>query len=161
MGSIITGLFENSHNAALAVRHLGTIGLTDVEINIVANDSHTRDSFRIEENTKGFESDVANAKSSRLLAAVVDSMTLVAGGVISGVGYIVTGQLIATLAVEGASAETRDAADAIVGALVPQYEIKRYKNTIEKGSILIGVKHNDDNKSDIIKALENAGAQSN
>jgi hypothetical protein len=62
------------------------------------------------------------------------------------------------LAAGGAGAAAGGTIGAIIGAFIPEHEIKYYQDAIDEGSILIGVKYTSDNKSEIKKILEQAGA---
>lgn len=159
MSTVITGLFENSAKATLAVYRLEAIGVLGSEISIVANDSYTRDDFAIDEGSKASEGGLIGAASGGLLAAIVAGFTAVGTVATGGAGLLVTGPLVAALAAGGAGAAVGGTFGAIVGAFIPEHEVKYYEDAIEKGSILVGVKYTSDNKNDIKDALENAGAE--
>jgi hypothetical protein len=158
MSNVITGLFENSSKATLAVCRLEAIGVLGSEISIVSNDSYTRDDFAVDEGTKAAEGGIIGAASGGILAAIVGSLTAVGTVVTGGAGLLVTGPLVAALAAGGAGAAVGGTIGAIIGTFIPVHEIKFYEDAIERGSVLIGVKHSGDNKDAIKQALKNAGA---
>ena len=75
MSDVITGLFENSTKASLAIINLERIGVTQDEINIVANQSYTKDDFAIDEGNKAAEGGIVGAASTGILATVVNMRT--------------------------------------------------------------------------------------
>ncbi len=77
-----------------------------------------------------------------------------------GTGLLVAGPLVAAFAAGGAGAAVGGSLGAAIGAFIPEHEVKFYEDAIEKGSILIGVKYDSDNKSAIEEILKNAGASS-
>lgn len=141
MSSVITGLFENASQATLAIYRLEAMGVNEADISIVANNSYTKEDFAVDEGTKAAEGGLIGAASGGVLGAVVAGFT--------AVGTVATG---------GAGAAVGGTLGAAIGAFIPEHEIQYYEDAIEKGSILIGVKHSSDNKNSIEEVLENAGA---
>ncbi|WP_340678295.1 hypothetical protein [Paraglaciecola sp.] len=159
MSKVITGLFENSSNASVAIYNLEKIGIRESDIHVVANDLHSKDDFAIDEGTKAAEGGIIGAASTGVLAAVVAGFTAVGAVATAGTGLLVAGPLVAALAAGGAGAAAGGTIGAVIGAFIPEHELKYYQDAIEKGSVLVGVKYNSDNKDNIKKALENAGAE--
>ena len=98
------------------------------------------------------------AASGGVLAAIIGGFTAVGSVATGGAGLLVAGPLVAAFAAGGAGAAIGGTFGAAIGALIPEHEIKFYEDAIEKGSILIGVKYNSDNKNSIEEVLESAGA---
>ena len=159
MSELITGLFENSSKASLAIYRLGNIGVLNSEVSVVANDSYTQDDFAIDEGSKAAEGGIIGATSAGVLAAVVAGLTTVGAVATGGTGLLIAGPLVAALAAGGAGAAAGGTIGAIIGAFIPEHELKYYEDALEKGSVLIGVKYNKDNKDEIKDILENAGAE--
>ena len=141
MSTVITGLFENVSQATIAIYRLEALGIHESDISIVANDSYTKEDFAVDEGTKAAEGGIVGAASGGILAAIIGGFTAV-GTVASG----------------GAGAAVGGTLGAAIGAFIPEHEIKYYEDAVEKGSILIGVKYDSDNKSSIEEVLNNAGA---
>ena len=148
MSEVITGLFEKSTYASNAIFKLESSGIRDSDISIVANDSYSKEDFAVDEGNKAAEGGIIGATSTGVLAAVVAGFT----------GLLVAGPLVAALAAGGAGAAAGGTVGAIIGAFIPEHEIKFYEDAIEKGSILIGVKYTSNNKDEIKRILELAGA---
>lgn len=158
MSKVITGLFENAQQATMAIYKLEAMGVLDKDISVVANDSYSKDSFAVDEGTKASEGAVAGAATTGIIAAIAAGFTAVGAVASGGLGLIVSGPLVAALAAGGAGAAAGGTIGAIVGAFIPEHEIKYYEDAIEKGSILLGVAYNSDNKSNIEDTLKEAGA---
>jgi len=159
MSDVITGLFENSSKASLAIYRLGQIGVLNSEISVVANDSYAKDDFAIDEGTKAAEGGILGATSAGVLAAVVAGFTAVGTVATGGTGLLIAGPLVAALAAGGAGAAAGGTIGAIIGAFIPEHEVKYYEDAINKGSVLLGVKYTKDNKDKIKDILDNAGAE--
>ncbi|MFY8325667.1 general stress protein [Pseudoalteromonas sp. ZZD1] len=158
MSSVITGLFENASQATLAIYRLEAMGVNEADISIVANNSYTKEDFAVDEGTKAAEGGIVGATSGGVLAAIIGGFTAVGTVASGGVGLLVAGPLVAAFAAGGAGAAVGGTLGAAIGAFIPEHEIKYYEDAIEKGSILVGVKYNSDNKNSIEELLENAGA---
>ncbi|WP_282131451.1 hypothetical protein [Pseudoalteromonas aliena] len=158
MSTVITGLFENASQATLAIYRLEALGVNEADISIVANNSYAKDDFAVDEGTKTAEGGLIGAASGGVLAAIIGGFTAVGSVATGGAGLLVAGPLVAAFAAGGAGAAIGGTFGAAIGALIPEHEIKFYEDAIEKGSILIGVKYNSDNKNSIKEVLESAGA---
>ena len=158
MSEVITGLFEKSIDASTAIFNLENMGIRESDISIVANDSYSKEDFAVDEGSKAAEGGIIGAASTGVLAAVVAGFTAVGAVATGGSGLLIAGPLVAALAAGGAGAAAGGTIGAIIGAFIPEHEIKYYQDAIDKGSILVGVKYTSDNKGDIKKILETAGA---
>ncbi|MBB1387041.1 hypothetical protein H5119_16090 [Pseudoalteromonas sp. SG45-5] len=158
MSTVITGLFENASQATLAIYRLEALGVNEADISIVANNSYAKDDFAVDEGTKAAEGGLIGAASGGVLAAIIGGFTAVGSVATGGAGLLVAGPLVAAFAAGGAGAAIGGTFGAAIGALIPEHEIKFYEDAIEKGSVLIGVKYNSDNKNSIEEVLKSAGA---
>ena len=158
MSDVITGLFENSTKASIAIYKLEAIGLTQDEISVVANNSYKKEDFAVSEGTKAAEGGIIGAASTGVLSAVVAGFAAVGAVATGGAGLIISGPLVAALAAGGAGAAAGGTIGAIIGAFIPEHEIKYYQDAIDKGSILIGVKYTSDNKDKIEEIFKDIGA---
>jgi len=158
MSNVITGLFDNSLKATMAVSKLEAIGITSDEVSVVANDSYSKEDFAVDEGNKAAEGGIIGATSTGIIAALVAGFTTVGAVATGGAGLLVAGPIVAALAAGGAGAAAGGSIGAIIGAFIPEHEIKYYEDAIDKGSILIGVKYNSDNKDEIKDIFEKAEA---
>lgn len=158
MSDVITGLFESPTQARIAVEEVERLGVSQNDISVVANGTYNKDDFAVEESNKAAEGAIVGAATTGVIAALAASLTAVGTVATGGAGLLVAGPVVAALAAGGAGAAAGATVGAIVGAFIPEHEIKFYEDAIEKGSVLIGVKYNSDNKSEIKEAFEHAGA---
>lgn len=159
MSEVITGLFDKSVDATTAIFNLENSGIRESDISIVANDSYSKDDFAIDEGTKASEGSIIGAASTGVLAAVVAGLTTIGAVATGGTGLLVAGPLVAAFAAGGVGAAAGGVIGAIIGAFIPEHEVKYYEDAIEKGSILIGVKYTSHNKDTIKDILDKAGAK--
>ena len=158
MSEVITGLFDKSADATAAIFNLENSGISESDISIIANDSYSKDDFAVDEGTKAAEGSIIGAASTGVLAAVVAGLTTVGAVATGGTGLLIAGPLVAAFAAGGVGAAAGGAVGAIIGAFIPEHEIKFYEDAIKKGSILVGVKYTSDNKDTIKDILEKSGA---
>jgi len=159
MSKVITGLFENSSKASAAIHRLEAIGVKQDDISVIANDSYSKDDFAVDEGTKAAEGGIVGAASTGILAAVVTGFTAVGAVATGGAGLLVAGPLVAAFAAGGVGAAVGGSLGAVIGAFIPEHEVKFYENAIEKGSVLIGVQYNSDNKDKIKDIFEGINAE--
>jgi len=159
MSKVITGLFENSSKASAAIHRLEAIGIKQDDISVIVSDSYSKDDFAVDEGTKAAEGGILGAASTGILAAVVTGFTAVGTVATGGTGLLVAGPLVAAFAAGGAGAAVGGSLGAVIGAFVPEHEIKFYEDAIEKGSVLIGVEYTSDNKDTIKDILDGIKAE--
>jgi hypothetical protein len=159
MSEVITGLFKSSSAASNAIFRLESAGVTHNDISVIANGTHSKENFAVDEGTKASEGGVIGAASTGIVAAVVAGMTAVGAVATGGAGLVVAGPLVAALAAGGAGAAIGGSLGAIIGAFIPEHEIKYYEDAIKEGSVLVGVKYTSHNKDKIKDILEQAGAE--
>lgn len=159
MSKVITGLFENTSKASAAIHRLEAIGVSQNDISVIANDSYSKDDFAVDEGNKAAEGGVIGAASTGILAAVVAGLTTVGAVATGGAGLLVAGPLVAAFAAGGVGAAVGGSLGAVIGAFIPEHEVKFYENAIEKGSVLVGVKFNSDNKDTIKEILDGIDAK--
>jgi len=82
-------------------------------------------------------------ESGKLIAAVASRPSARARRVViatGGIGLLAAGPIVAALAGAGAGAAAGGLVGALVGWGIPDHHIKFYKDALEKGSVLLGVK---------------------
>jgi len=123
MSNVITGLFDNSLKATMAVSKLEAIGITSDEVSVVANDSYSKEDFAVDEGNKAAEGGIIGAASTGIIAALVAGFTTVGAVATGGAGLLVAGPIVAALAAGGAGAAAGGSIGAIIGAFIPEHEI--------------------------------------
>lgn len=160
MSTVITGLFSTPREAAAAVHSLESQGVEPSKISLVAGESFDKEAFGIDSHTKLAEGVAIGTGTGGAIGAVVAGLTTVGAVVSGGAGLVVAGPLVAALAGAGAGAAGGGILGGLVGLAIPEHEVKHYQDSIEKGSVLVGVECADgDGKERARKTLEQCGAE--
>jgi hypothetical protein len=153
MSKVITGLFENEHAAAEAVRTLTAQGVPTNDISVVASDRVDKSAFGVETHSRLPEGAAIGAGAGGAIGALLAGFTAVGTIATGGAGVIATGPIVAALAGAGAGATAGAGVGALVGLAIPEHEVKHYENALEKGAVLVGVSCEDRDQSDVVKAV--------
>jgi hypothetical protein len=144
MSHVITGLYETPNRAAMAVRALEDEGIPGEDISLLIGDNFDRDAFTVETHTKAPEGVAVGAAAGGAVGALIAGLTAVGTVATGGAGLLVAGPIVAALAGAGAGAAGGGVLGGLVGASIPEHEIKHYEDALSKGSVLIGVSVPDD-----------------
>jgi hypothetical protein len=159
MTTVVTGLFDSPHQAAIAVQALEAQGIPGADISLLTGDRFDRDAFTVETHTKATEGLGIGAASGGALGALIGGLTAVGTIATGGAGILVAGPLAAALAGAGAGAAAGGVLGGLAGAAMPEHEIKHYEDAIEKGSVLVGVSCEEDTEKEVAKrTLKGIGA---
>jgi len=159
MSNVIVGLFNSPEQAASAIYTLELRGVPANTINLVASDGFNKDSFAVDSHSKFPEGVALGATTGAAITALVAGFTAVGAVVTGGASLLVSGPAVAALAGAGAGAAGGGIIGGLIGAAVPEHEVKFYEDALEKGSVLIGVEHTDDNKKLVKETLEVCNAE--
>lgn len=160
MANIVTGLFETAADAAAAVANLEARGFSEKEISIIAGESFDRESFAVHSQSKLPEGAAIGAGTGGAIGALVAGLTGVGAIATGGAGVLVAGPLVAALAGAGAGAAAGSVVGGLVGLGIPEHEVKHYEDSIERGSVLVGVQYEDgDEKNKAKDIFEGCGAK--
>ena len=151
MDKIVTGLFESPSQAAAAVRTLEARGVPESEMSIIAGEGFKKETFAVDSHSKLPEGVALGAGTGGAVGALVAGLTAVGAIATGGAGLVVAGPLVAALAGAGAGATLGGVTGGAIGAAIPEHEVKHYEDAIEKGSVLVGVHCESDDREDIAK----------
>lgn len=161
MSHVITALYETPNRAAMAVRALEDEGIPGEDISMLIGDNFDRDAFAVETHTKAAEGVAVGATAGGAVGALIAGLTAVGTVATGGAGLLVAGPIVAALAGAGAGAAGGGVLGGLIGASMPEHEVKHYEDALSKGSVLIGVSLADDEDEleDIAKrTLKKSGA---
>lgn len=164
-------LADNNAQAQRIVDHLLSAGFDNEVISVLFADSsstrgftETETDFRTpkkgklahEKNTKAPEGATTGAITGGIIGGTLGLLAGIGSLAIPGVGpFIAAGPLMAALAGSGVGGSVGLIVGALVGMGVPEYEAKRYENSLKAGGILISVHANTpeevDQARDIMK----------
>jgi len=139
MTKAVTGTFATQQAAAACIEGLVGSGFDSADISLVASEEFDRETFGVETHTKLAEGAAIGAGAGGAAGAVVAGLTTV-GAITGGAGLVAAGPVVAALAGAGAGAAGGSVIGGLVGAAVPEHEIKHYEDAVERGHVLIGVR---------------------
>lgn len=163
MSSVITGLYETPNRAADAVAALESKGVSSDHISMMVGDNFDREAFGMKHGTKAAEGVAVGATAGGAIGALIGGLTAVgAVAATGGVGLLAAGPIVSALAGLGAGATTGGVLGGVVGASLPETEVKHYEDALSKGSVLLGVSLDDDEEKllkDVVRnTLRDSGA---
>lgn len=151
MATVVTGLFSKPADAAAAAHTLEARGVKQSQMSIIAGESVSPDAFAIDTHTKLPEGVALGAGLGGAVGALVAGFTAVGAIATGGAGLIAAGPIIAALAGAGAGAAGGSIIGGGIGLAIPEHEIKHYQDALEKGSVMLGVRADDDDQQDLIE----------
>ena len=160
-----TGLYKTSTEALHAIHLLEEAGVPPADISFVANEDLRagvpEHDVSDETHSKAPEGFAIGAAGGGTVGAILAGIG-VAGSVATGgasLGLLAAGPIASTLIGAGAGAAAGSIIGGMIGAAIPESDLKFYENAIKEGSVLIGV-NTDEASRDTVKAtLAAAGAQ--
>lgn len=160
MTHITTGLYKSPADAANAVRFLEARGIPMADISLIASNEFDKEAFTVDTHSKATEGFAVGAATGGAIGALVAGLTAVGTIATGGAGLLIAGPAVAALAGAGAGAAAGGVVGSLVGAAVPEHEVKYYQDALEEGSVLIGVRTDDNEDKRLVKSvLEAAGAE--
>lgn len=157
--SLITGVFTSSERAAQAIDALTQGGVSRDDISIVAAEGTKVEAFGIQKQSKAGEGAAIGGGLGGAVGALVAGFTAVGALAATGVGIIAAGPLVAALAGAGAGAAAGGVLGGLIGLGIPEHEVKFYQDALNKGSVLVGVRSDSNNRSFIESTMDRYGAQ--
>lgn len=139
MSRHLIGIYQTREAAAQAVDELHRAGFTRDQISILMSEATYGQHFVVYDRTKSAEVGAVGAFTGGALGALAGSLVAVASLAIPGVGFVVTGPIVAALAGAGAGGATGGLIGALIGAGIPDEEAKLVEDEVKDGGILVGV----------------------
>ena len=145
------GIYDDRQSAEAAVNRLHALGYNKDDIGVVMNDKTAARDFAEHTGSKVAKGAATGAAVGGTLGAIVAGLTAT-GSVATIVGTggaaapLVAGPLAAALAGLGAGGAAGGILGALVGAGIPEHRAKEYRDRIDRGGILLGVRPRDDDR---------------
>jgi hypothetical protein len=161
MQSTTTGLYKSSIDALHAIQLLEESGVPPADISLVASNDDLSACVSAEPHSKAPGGFALGAAGGGTLGAIVAGIGA-AGSIATGgasLGLLVAGPIATTLMGAGAGAAAGSVIGGMIGAAMPETDLKYYENAIKEGAVLIGVKTDDESREQVKATLESAGAQ--
>lgn len=153
MSKVITATFDSNNNAAGSLETLVAHGFDSGDISLIASEQFDQESFGVETHSKLAEGAAIGAGVGGATVALVAGLTAVGAVASGGLGLVAAGPLVASLAGAGAGAAGGSVLGGLIGAVIPEHEIKHYEDAIEKGHVMIGVNCSDDDQCDQVRDI--------
>lgn len=142
MATVTTGLFDSPADAARAIDALAARGVPTEDISLVASDRVDKSTFGVRTQSKMPEGAAIGGGAGGAIGALVAGFTAVGAVATGGAGLLVAGPIVAALAGGGAGAAAGMGIGALIGAAIPEHEVKHYQDALDKGAVLVGVNRN-------------------
>jgi hypothetical protein len=155
------GIFRTRDEVEKAINSMRAAGFRAEDVSVLLPENVGNKELGTGKSSKSPEGAVAGGATGILAGGVLGWLAGIGTLAIPGVGpFIAAGPIMASLAGMGAGAVLGGAAGALVGAGIPEYEVKRYEGLVRQGGILVSIHcDNNERKDRAIKLLENACAE--
>ena len=163
-GQLVTGLFPDRASAEAAYSAATKHGYESKDVNLVMSDSTRSTHFAdggatTELGNKAAEGAGIGGAIGGTVGAIAAAIAAVGTSlVLPGIGLVVAGPIAAALAGAGAGAAGGGLVGALIGWNMPEERLKDYKEGIDKGGILMGVRARN---TDDASALESSWKSNN
>ncbi len=144
----ITGVFHDKDDAEKAYNSLVERGYTRDDISVLMSDETRESNYkdvdeddRSELGNKAMEGAGVGSAIGGTAGAIVGAIAAIGTAIaIPGLGLIIAGPIAAGLAGAGAGGLTGGLIGALVGSGIPEEQAAAYKESLENGGIVVGVK---------------------
>lgn len=162
MESTTTGLYKSSTDALHAIQLLEESGVAPADISFVASsDDLSSVGVGDDPHSKapgGFAIGAASGGTvGAILAGIGAAGSIATGG--ASLGLLIAGPVATALMGAGAGAAAGSVIGGMIGAAIPETDLKFYEDAIKAGSVVIGVKTDDESRDKVKATLESAGAE--
>ena len=162
MSTAIYCIVKSTDQAERIVTSLRTTGqVHDHDISVLYPDHHGTRDFAHEHNTKAPEGAVTGAGAGGVTGGVLGLLAGIGALAIPGVGpLIAAGPIMAALSGAAVGATIGGVAGGLIGMGIPEFEAKRYADSVKGGNILMSVHSmNSDDTKQIKQIFKEAGAE--
>ena len=163
--TIVAGLFDRYEDADRSIRALYNYGITTNEINVVtrAETVQSRPDYQVTQSVEHAPAIGTAAVGGAATGGLIGLVAGVAALLIPGIGPVITvGTLATALGLTAAGAGIGAAAGGLIGALTDlgfsEEETNVYAEGIKRGSILVTVHTEDEERHEVADLLHEAGA---
>lgn len=139
-GTLVTGLFVDPLDAHRAVSALIDVGFPREEMSVVASGGRDTDEFGIDRRSRVGDGAAIGAGFGGALGALLAGFTGLGTVALGGAPLLIAGPIVAALAGAGAGAATGGVLGGMIGLGIPEDEVNFYKDSLGKGSVLLGVR---------------------
>ena len=162
MSTAIYCIAKSTIQAERIVSNLRALGnIHDEDISVLYPDKRGSRDFAHEHNTKAPEGAVTGAGAGGITGGVLGLLAGIGALAIPGVGpLIAAGPIMAALSGAAVGATIGGVAGGLIGMGMPEFEAKRYADSVKGGNILMSVHSmNAENTKQVKQVFKDAGAE--
>lgn len=161
MATAIYCIAKTDDQAGSIVTQLRASGVRDQDISVLFPDRKGSKEFAHEHNTKAPEGAAAGAGAGGVTGGVLGLLAGIGMLAIPGVGpLIAAGPIMAALSGIAVGATVGGIAGALIGMGIPEFEAKRYEQSVKGGHILMSVHSESSDMTKRVKEIfKSAGAE--
>ncbi len=156
MSDRVLGIYENPASAAAAVNTLNAQGIRDEYISLIVADNVDREGFAVESHSKMAEGVALGGTGGAALGALVAGLTAVGTVATGGLGLLAAGPVVAAFTGAGLGATAGGLTGGLIGANVPEVELKAVNDALDKGSVVVAVDAHDKDRKRAAKEIFDA-----
>ncbi len=157
-GTLVMGLFVETADAERALGGLMAAGFRREEISALAADRRAQAELGIEKHSKVGAGAAIGAGFGGAVGALLAGFTAIGAITTGGVALVAAGPLVAALAGAGAGAAAGGVVGGLTGLGIPEHEVKFYRESLEKGAVLIGVRCENERADDVRGIFKSSSA---
>lgn len=157
----VFGLFESRVEVENCVDTLKLRGFRNSDISVLMPTEESSKNFAHEKSTKAPEGAATGATGGLALGGALGWLVGAGALAIPGIGpFVAAGPILAAIAGAGIGGTIGGVTGALIGFGIPEYEAKRYENSVKEGGMLLSVHVDDSDWSSKAKqVLEECGAK--
>lgn len=161
MATAIYCIAQSNEQAGDIVTQLRSAGVRDQDISVLFPDKQGTTTFAHEHNTKAPEGAATGAGVGGVTGGVLGLLAGIGALAIPGVGpLIAAGPIMAALSGAAVGATVGGIGGALIGMGIPEFEAKRYEESVKGGNILMSAhSENSEMTSRIKDIFKTAGAK--
>lgn len=158
MATAIYCIANTDQQAGTIVTQLRTVGVRDQDISVLFPDKQGTKQFAHEHNTKAPEGAATGAGVGGVTGGVLGLLAGIGALAIPGVGpLIAAGPIMAALSGAAVGATVGGIAGGLIGMGIPEFEAKRYEESVKGGNILMSAHSESSEMTGRIKDIFKAG----
>ncbi|WP_031495725.1 quinol:electron acceptor oxidoreductase subunit ActD [Bryobacter aggregatus] len=149
----VYGIFHTRVGVENAIDQLRAHGFRSADISVLMPENVGNKDIGTEKTSKAPEAAAAAGATGAVAGGVLGWLVGIGALAIPGVGpFIAAGPIMAALAGVGAGAAVGGLGGALIGAGIPEYEVKRYEGRVKEGGILMSI--HCDNAEWVTRAID-------
>lgn len=156
---VLVAFFPHRIQARAALRELAAIGMPPSDLSLLPNDDLRPDDLALTTESKASEGAAIGFLLGALAGALGGGVVAAGSLVVPRLDLVLAGPIVASLAAAGALGAAAALAGAIVGAAIPEFEVRYLENAIVRGGSLLAVRCPAQRAHRVVQVLESTGGR--